>query len=248
MSFFTKLFSKAPQLPPFDLSLIGVDMHSHLIPGIDDGSRSMDETIAMMAKFENLGYKKLITTPHIMNEVYPNTPEIIQEGLKHVQQVAEGLGLAIQIEAAAEYYFDDSVIEKVKNGTLLSFGDRYVLVEFSFHSAPIFEDSLFFEMQLANYKPILAHFERYTYFHGSTEKAKAFRDKGVNIQVNLNSLTGHYGPEVRKQAERLIDEQLVDFVGSDCHRIQHLILLEEHLSNPYFHKLGELNLKNKILT
>lgn len=247
MSFFTRLFSKTPQLPPFDLSLIGIDMHSHLIPGIDDGSRSMDETIAMMAKFESLGYKKLYTTPHIMNEVYPNTPENIREGLNHVKQVAEGWGLGIQIEAAAEYYFDDSVIGKVKNGSILTMGDQYVLIEFSFHSAPVFEDQLFFEMQLAKYKPILAHFERYSYFHGSTAKAKEYREKGVNIQVNLNSLTGHYGPEVRKQAERLIDEKLVDFVGSDCHRIQHLLLLEEHLSNPYFHKLKDLPLKNYSL-
>lgn len=247
MSFFSSLFAKKQQLPPFDLSLIKADMHSHLIPGIDDGSRSMDETIAMLAKFESLGYSKIITTPHIMNEVYPNTPEIILEGLEHVRLTAEGLGISMQIEAAAEYYFDDSLVEKVKEGTVLSFGDRYVLVEFSFHTAPVYESSLFFEMQIANYKPVLAHFERYSYYHGSVEKAIEFREKGVNIQVNLNSLTGHYGPEVRKQAQRLIDNQLVDFVGSDCHRIQHQLLLEEHLSDPYFHKLGSLNLKNQSL-
>ncbi|MFN5846193.1 MAG: CpsB/CapC family capsule biosynthesis tyrosine phosphatase, partial [Flavobacteriia bacterium] len=74
-----------------------------------------------------------------------------------------------------------------------------------------------------------------------------YREKGVNIQVNLNSLTGHYGPEVRKQAQRLIDNELVDFVGTDCHRIQHQLLLEEHLSDPYFHKLGSLKLKNSSL-
>lgn len=247
MSLITKLFSRKPKLPPFDLSVIGADMHSHLIPGIDDGSRSMDETIAMLAKFESLGYKKIITTPHIMSEVYPNTPEIILEGLKHVRDTAQGLGISLEIEAAAEYYFDDSLVETVKNGTLLSFGDRFVLVEFSFHTPPVFEGQLFFEMQMANYKPVLAHFERYVYYHGSLDKAIELRDKGVNIQVNLNSLTGHYGPEVRKQAQRLIDANLVDFVGSDCHRIQHQLMLEEHLDNPYFHKLGTLDLKNSKL-
>lgn len=247
MSFFSKLFAKKPQLPPFDLSVIKTDMHSHLIPGIDDGSRSMDETIAMLAKFESLGYQKVITTPHIMSEVYPNTPEIILEGLEHVRQTAQGLGIAVEIEAAAEYYFDDSLVQKVKEGTVLTFGDRYVLVEFSFHTAPVYESTLFFEMQIADYKPVLAHFERYSYYHGSIEKAVEYREKGVNIQVNLNSLTGHYGPEVRKQAQRLIDNGLVDFVGSDCHRIQHQLLLEEHLSDAYFHKLGSLNLKNQSL-
>lgn len=243
MSLFSTLFKKkSPEL--FDLSIIGVDMHSHLIPGIDDGSRSMDETIAMLAKFESLGYKKIITTPHIMQEVYPNTSAIINNGLKQVQETAKSLGLTIEIEAAAEYYFDDHLIELIKNNDVLSFGDNYVLVEFSFHTPPIFESQLFFEMQMAKYKPILAHFERYLYFHESLDKAREFREKGVNIQVNLNSLTGHYGPQVRKQAEKLIDANLVDFVGSDCHRMQHLMMLEEHLSNPYFHKLGKLNLKN----
>ncbi len=247
MSFFSKLFERKSQLQPFDLSLFRADMHSHLIPGIDDGSRSMDETIAMLAKFESLGFKKVVTTPHIMNEVYPNTPQIILEGLEHVRQTALGLGIDIEIEAAAEYYFDDSLVKAVKEASILTFGDRYVLIEFSFQAAPVYEDNLFFEMQLANYKPVLAHFERYSYFHGSNDKAIEYREKGVNIQVNLNSLTGHYGPDVRKQAQRLIDNELVDFVGTDCHRIQHQLLLEEHLSDPYFHKLGSLKLKNSSL-
>ena len=246
MSLFSTLFKKK-SLELFDLSKIGIDMHSHLIPGIDDGSRSMDETIAMLAKFESLGYKKIITTPHIMQEVYPNTSEIINQGLKQVQETAKSLGLSIEIEAAAEYYFDDHLIQLIKHKDILSFGQNYVLVEFSFHTPPIFEDQLFFEMQMAKYKPVLAHFERYPYFHDSLDKAKEYRDKGVNIQVNLNSLTGHYGPQVRKQAEKLIDANLVDFVGSDCHRMQHLMMLEEHLSNSYFHKLGKLNLKNSQL-
>ena len=243
MSLFSTLFKKK-SLELFDLSKIGIDMHSHLIPGIDDGSRSMDETIAMLAKFESLGYKKIITTPHIMKEVYPNTSEIINQGLKQVQETAKSLGLSIEIEAAAEYYFDDHLIQLIKHKDILSFGQNYVLVEFSFHTPPIFEDQLFFEMQMAKYKPVLAHFERYPYFHDSLDKAKEYRNKGVNIQVNINSLTGHYGPQVRKQAEKLIDANLVDFVGSDCHRMQHLMMLEEHLSHPYFHKLEKLNLKN----
>ena len=247
MGIFSSLFSSKKQpLEPFDLSIIGSDMHSHLIPGIDDGSRNMDETIAMLAKFESLGYKKVITTPHIMNEVYPNGPESIIGGLTSVQETAKSLGLSIEIEAAAEYYFDETLVEKIRNRSVLSF-QEYVLVEFSFHSKPEFEDKLFFEMQTAAYKPVLAHFERYPYYHGSVDKAVYFKEKGVAIQLNLNSLTGHYGQSVKKQAELLIDEGLVDFAATDCHRIQHLMLLEEHLRNPYFHKLGELNLLNKTL-
>jgi tyrosine-protein phosphatase YwqE len=247
MGLFKSIFAKKEPAQPFDLSLLKTDMHSHLIPGIDDGSKTMDETLAMLAKFETLGYSKIITTPHIMAEVYPNTPEVILSGLANVQKAAKEIGLSLQIEAAAEYYFDQSLIEKVQQKNVLSFGNNYVLVEFSFHAQPDNEHRLFFEMQVADYRPILAHFERYPYFHGSTEKAREYKEKGALIQVNLNSLTGHYGPGVKKQAERLIDEELVDFVGSDCHRIQHLMHLEEHLNLPYYHKLGKLQLKNNSL-
>lgn len=247
MGIFKSIFSKKEPVQPFDLSQLKGDMHSHLIPGIDDGSKTMDETLAMLAKFESLGYSKIITTPHIMAEVYPNTPEVILSGLANVQKAAKEIGLSLQIEAAAEYYFDQSLIEKVQQKNVLSFGNNYVLVEFSFHAQPDNEHRLFFEMQVADYRPILAHFERYPYFHGSTEKAREYKEKGALIQVNLNSLTGHYGPGVKKQAERLIDEELVDFVGSDCHRIQHLMHLEEYLHLPYYHKLGKLQLKNNSL-
>lgn len=247
MGIFGNLFKSREKLAPFDLGLIGVDMHSHLIPGIDDGAQTMDETIALLAKFESLGYKKVITTPHIMNEVYPNTKEIIISGLQNVREIAAQLGLSIQIEVAAEYYFDETLVEKLSQNDILFFGDNYVLVEFSFHTSPQFENQLFFEMQMAKYKPVLAHFERYPYYHGSISKAAELRESGVNIQLNLNSLTGNYGPEVRKQAEKLIDANLVDFVGSDCHRMQHLLMLEQNLSLPYFHKLSGLKLKNQEL-
>lgn len=247
MGIFSFLKKREEILPPIDLSHFGVDMHSHLIPGIDDGSRSIDETIGMLSKFESLGYKKVITTPHVMNEVYPNKPETIFAGLDLVRNEVEKSGIHLQIEAAAEYYLDDSLIPKIKDQSLLSFGEKYVLVEYSFHTTPLFENQIFFEMQVANYKPILAHFERYVYYHGSLEKARELREKGIAIQLNLNSLTGHYGPDVKKQAELLIDESLVDFVGTDCHRIEHLMLLEKNLHLPHFHKLLKLPLKNKDL-
>ena len=220
-------------------------MHSHLIPGIDDGSQSMDETIAMLAKFESLGYKKVITTPHIMSDFYRNTPEIILGGLAEVQQTAKDLNLKIEIEAAAEYYFDETLLEKLeKNEKLLTFGDNYLLFEFSFHVEPPQIETLFFELLSKGYKPVLAHFERYMFLLESPEKATEWRKQGIYIQMNFNSLGGHYGPEVQKQAEWLVDNQQIDFVATDCHRMDHLMILENNLVNPYFHKLLELDLKN----
>ena len=112
---FSKIFgNKKPDLAPFDLSVLGVDMHSHLIPGIDDGAKSMDQTIAMLAKFQSLGYQKIITTPHIMSDYYRNTPQSILGGLDDVRLKAKELNLDIQIEAAAEYYFDETLLVDLK--------------------------------------------------------------------------------------------------------------------------------------
>lgn len=248
MTWLDRLFKKENKYKdPYSLQDIAVDMHSHLLPGIDDGSKSMDETIALLAKFQSLGYRKVITTPHTMSEVYPNTPEKINTLWAEVKHASEQLGLTIDIEAASEYYFDETFADSISNKEVLHFGENFVLLEFSFHTPPSNETQLFFDMQTAGYKPVLAHFERYAYFHGSLEMAEKYRELGVNIQLNLLSLTGHYGNAIRKQAERLIDAGLVDFVGTDCHRIQHLLILEENLHLPYFHKLKQIPLKNRAL-
>lgn len=249
MGLFGNIFGKKQEaLPPIDLSAFKVDMHSHLIPGIDDGAATMDDSMVMLAKFESLGYKKVITTPHIMSDYYRNTPEIIHSGLNEVRETAAKLNLSIEIDAAAEYYFDESLLNKLKSKEkLLTFGDNYVLFEFSFHSKPTHVEELIFEFVTQGYKPVLAHFERYAFLDGSIDMAYGLREKGVNIQMNLNSLGGHYGPMVKAQAEALIDNKQLDFVGSDCHRIDHLMMLEKNLTLPYFHKLLDLDLKNLSL-
>ena len=247
MGIFSNLFKKKEVLPPFDLGRFKSDMHSHLIPGIDDGAQDMDQTIAMLAKFESLGYKKVVTTPHIMTDSFPNNPEIILSGLEKVKNEIKKIGIEIEIEAAAEYYFDETLMPKIKNKELLTFGDNYVLVEFAFHSPPQFLDQLFFEFKTHGYRPVIAHFERYLYYLGKIDKAEKWRSEGINIQINLNSLFGQYGPEVQKQTEKLIDEGQFDFVGTDCHRIEHLMILEKNLSSPYLHKIGKYLIKNMVL-
>ncbi len=248
MGIFSKIFGKREEeLPDFEISSIKTDMHSHLIPGIDDGSQTMDETIAMLAKFESLGYSKVITTPHIMSDSYPNTPEIILAGLEKVRGEMHQLGMKIQLEAAAEYYFDETLIPLIKNKELLTFGDNYVLIEFGFHTPPQYVDQVFFDLKTMGYRVVVAHFERYMYYLGKIDQAIEWREKGINIQLNLNSLSGNYGPAIKKQAEALIDAQAIDFVGTDCHRIEHLMLLEDSVNSKYFKKLGQIPLKNTII-
>jgi tyrosine-protein phosphatase YwqE len=245
MSIFSKLFSKKEIGLPADLSILKTDMHSHLIPGIDDGSQSMDETIAMLAKFKELGYKKIVTTPHIMSDYYRNTPEIILDGLAKVREELKRINLDIEIEAAAEYYFDETLFTKLEEESFLTFNNKHVLIEFSFSNEPQGHDKLFYDMRIKGYKPVIAHFERYLFFHGSIEKAQTWRENGMLIQLNINSLFGHYGLAVQKQAEKLIDAGLVDYIATDCHRIEHLAILEKNLTNKYLKKVLEFPLHNQ---
>ena len=249
MSFFSNLFhKKQPDLKDLDLSVFKTDIHSHLIPGIDDGAQNMDESIAMLAKFESLGYKKVVTTPHIMSDYFKNDSNTILDGLSRLNEVKDKLNLKIEVEAAAEYYYDETLLERLnKNEKLLTFGDNYVLFEFSFHTEPPEPEKLFFELLTKGYKPVLAHFERYLFLKGNIDRVFKWREKGVNIQLNLNSLTGHYGPQIKEQARALIDAEQVDFVGTDCHRMDHLLLLEKNLKLSYLHKLALFPLKNKEL-
>ena len=204
----------------------------------------MDHTLGMLLKFEELGYKKVITTPHVMHGFYDNTTAIILEKLEDVRAAIRQAGLTIEIDASAEYYYDETLFERIKSKDLLPFCGNHILFECSFRSEPQQLEELAFAFRSSGYQPILAHFERYFYYHGSVEMARKLRERGVWIQLNLNSLTGHYGPDVKKQGLLLIKEQLVDVAGTDCHRIEHLQLLENHLDDKAFHQLLELPLRN----
>lgn len=232
---------------PAPLGKLVVDMHSHLLPGIDDGSKSLDHTLGMLIKFREFGYKKLIFTPHIMSGVYDNTPEIILGKLEEVRRLITDHQLDLEVDASAEYYLDETFLGKIKTKNLLPFNGNYILFECSFRDESILLDEAVFQLQTSGYQPVLAHFERYLCYHGSVEKARQLRSQGVFIQLNLNSLAGHYGPEIQKQGELLLKEKLIDFAASDCHRIEHLQILENNLYKKAFHQLFELPLRNPSL-
>jgi tyrosine-protein phosphatase YwqE len=224
MGLFSRIFSRQEKLiEPADISQLQVDIHSHLIPGIDDGSQSMDDTMDMLRKFIALGYRKVITTPHVMSDFYKNSPETILSGLEQVRGAIRAEKLDIEIEAAAEYYLDDMFEKLLENDELLTFGkNKYVLFELPFIAEPVNLSSAIFNMQLKGLRPVLAHPERYSYWSRDLERYSELHDKGVILQVNINSLSGYYGPEVKKIADHLVNQGLVGLLGSDCHRMEHL--------------------------
>jgi len=210
-SFFKKKEEKrrGPQLK--------VDLHSHLIPGIDDGSKSMKESISLLKGMEALGYEKVITTPHIMLDAYRNTPEIIQNGLKSLREVAIKEGITLEIEAAAEYYLDDGFEELLHKGNVLTIEGKYLLFETSYFAKPMQLEEMIFAISSSGYIPLMAHPERYRYVKDPLKEFSRFKDLGVLFQVNLNSFIGHYGKDAKQKADFLSKEGMIDFLGSDVH-------------------------------
>ncbi len=227
---------------------IYTDIHSHLLPAIDDGAKTYEESIALIKRFVALGYKKIITTPHIMSDYYRNTPEIIHSKLQKLRNKIKEQHIDIEIDAAAEYYMDEWFINQVNTQKpLLTFGDRFLLVETSFMSKPyLFFDTLF-KLQAQGYKPILAHPERYTYLQNDFELVESIHQKKILLQINLNSLDGYYGKTAQKLAEKLIDRAMIQFAGSDCHGNRHLDSLQKVQKKKYYLKLKKLALINHQL-
>ena len=239
MGFFNRIFSKKEEIiDPIDISFLKNDIHSHLIPGIDDGSPDMETTIILLKKFIDLGYKKVITTPHVMSDYYKNNPEIILSGLDNVRKEIKKQNLNIEIEAAAEYNLEPEFEKLLDDGKLLSFGaEKYLLFELSFFDEPLRLNETIWKMIEKGFRPVLAHVERYGYWHNNYDKIEEMINRGVKLQLNIGSVTGAYGPEVKKFAERLIKDEIIDFVGSDCHHLHHLEMINHAIRLPIFHFL-----------
>jgi len=238
------LFNKK-SAPPADFGGLRSDIHSHLIPGIDDGSPDMETSVNLIRGLIGLGYKKIITTPHINADIFPNTPDIIRSGQVVVTEELRRLGIDVEFRAAAEYLMDEQFSRLLTSGEpMLTLKDNLVLVELSFAVPAINLREILFEMQLKGYQPVLAHPERYLYFGANKKWYDQLRDAGCFFQLNLLSFAGHYGPETRQLAEYLAKKQYVDFLGTDLHNEKHLEVLK---SSVKIHRtVGELMQKGLI--
>jgi len=246
---FKDIFKSKPKLRLHDFSEIAVDMHSHLIPGIDDGSRSNEESLQMISALHQLGFQKLITTPHIMSGGYDNTTAIISEGRDKLSSYLTSNGEHIQLERSAEYYLDGHFENLIQAKDLMPFGKNYILFELSYMFRPTKLEQLVFELNMDEYKPILAHPERYNYLGDKDLKQlKKVKEAGMYFQLNLFSLVGAYGPGAKQLGEKLIQEKMIDFVGTDIHNPAQLRYFEELMENQHLYELiDQGKLLNKSL-
>ena len=222
---------------------IKVDIHSHLLPGIDDGVKTIREAVEIIKRFKILGYSKLITTPHIISDSYPNNKTIITKKLQEVKEALADKNIEIILEAGAEYYVDMEFLELIENDQLIPFMEHYILFETSYLSKPIILEHTINLIIKKGYIPVMAHPERYIYLHHNMQLYKELKVQGVLFQINIKSLQNRY-QNVYKVAIKLIDLGLIDFVGSDVHRMSDVIKLETILKSAVYASIIK---KNHIL-
>lgn len=228
-----------------DIEWLGVDVHSHLLPGIDDGSPDIKQSVSLIKSLHELGFSKFICTPHIFKELYPNTSETISQALSKTQYALKAANVTVDISAAAEYMVDEGF--EVKDGLAVIVGN-YILVEMSYLNETPNIDQVIFDLQIRGYKVILAHPERYNFYHKNYEKFQKYKDMGVLFQLNLLSITGYYGKEVKRTTEYLLEEECYEFAGTDLHHSKHLDALTKAVKSGYlFNKVGLYPFKNTEL-
>lgn len=229
---------------------LSVDVHSHLLAGIDDGVQNLEDAAVIINHFRQAGYTKLITTPHVMSDAYRNTTAGILSKRDELRAYLKEKQIAMEIDTAAEYYLDQYTFQLVeKNDSLLTFGGnkRYLLFETNFLTEPLNLREFIFIAMSKGFTPVLAHPERYLYLQNDWKKVTDIYDRGVLFQLNISSITGYYSKGVQLTAQKLIDQGWVHFLGSDCHHLQHAHLATSAAKMKYYQKALSLPLLNNSL-
>ncbi|MDF2516533.1 MAG: protein tyrosine phosphatase [Sphingobacterium sp.] len=231
MGIFSKLFGNKTQESKIKvvgaLAFLEVDMHNHILPGIDDGSQSIEQSIDLLKGLGRMGFEKFICTPHIMDGVHPNTIRTIEGAKNKLVDGLKELPNRPEIHHAAEHMIDDGIARLIEANELCVMPGGYVLIEMSYlqESKALFQTIL--DIQKLGYQPILAHPERYNYYHYNFNMYKQIKDAGCMLQLNLLSISRYYGVEVKSAALTMIKSGMYDFVGTDVHHGRHLAALEE---------------------
>ena len=225
----------AGQLP------VSVDMHSHILPGIDDGSPDVETSMLLVRGLYDLGIRHCIATPHIIGDLYRNNDETIEAALTKLQQACTTAALPMKISAAAEYMLDDYFMELLQQQKpLRTLHKNILLTEIPYTSEPNNLQEILFHIITGGYRPVLAHPERYFYFHRNFEEYRRLKDLGFILQVNLLSLTGYYGKNVARAARYILDKGLAGIVGTDLHHGRHLAALQSSVNLNLFHKYVQI--------
>jgi len=230
-----QLFKK--KTPFIDIWSGTPEIHCHVLPGIDDGAKDTSTSLTIIEKYKSLGCTRIIATPHTMSGIYDNTPDTIKASYDLIKNQVEGLKLSF----SSEYMIDENFDTLLDTHTILPLHKNYVLIEMSYFQPPENIKELIFKIGTLGYIPVLAHPERYAYYHNKHEIFKDFKSRGCFLQLNALSLYEHYGESCQKIALKLLKEDMYDFIGIDTHRIEHLNKLEQmKIGNAYITPLKKV--------
>tara|TARA_X000000368_G_scaffold405805_1_gene383360 strand:+ start:987 stop:1718 length:732 start_codon:yes stop_codon:yes gene_type:complete len=221
-----------------------VDIHSHILPGIDDGAKNVEESLLLISEMQKLGFSKIIGTPHTYSGVYNNTSESIEKSYKKLGKNITN----IELDFASEYMLDNSLIENLRNKNILCLKENYILVEMSYISAPNNLYEIIFEIKTNGFIPVLAHPERYSFFHNNIKEFYKLKKHGCFFQINLLSCTGYYGAQVLIMINNLLKNKIIDFVGSDIHNLNHIKAFEKNvlINRNHIEDLGKCIERNSL--
>ncbi len=216
------------------------DVHSHVCPGIDDGSQSRSKSVGIVGRLNQLGISHMIVTPHVTEDVFENTPETIKKSFARLKEAIDEAEIPVSLHYSAEYRIDEYTRSQLDNNEILPFPNNYVLVECGWLQEPLNLDGFLFELQNKyGFRPILAHPERYMYYQIDRSRYEALHNMGVLLQCNLLSLAGYYDKPCKLTAEWLLEEGMIDLLGTDAHRMEHVAAIAAYVKSRDYLKLYE---------
>ena len=223
-----------------------IDIHSHILPGIDDGAKNIEDSIFLINEMQKMGFSKLIATPHTFSGFWDNTKTGIEKKHIETKSLLSDNQINVSLGVASEYLMDDHFVSLFQKKEILTLKDNYVLVEMSYLNPPMQLFNIIFDLQVAGYIPVLAHPERYNFYHNNFEEYKKLKNAGCLFQLNLLSTVGYYGKNITEIAQKLLQNNLIDFVGSDIHHEKHIEWFDKKVLIKDVQPLKDAIANNKI--
>ncbi len=226
------------------------DIHCHILPGVDHGSRSIEDSLDMLQAEIEMGINRVILTSHVTAVTFENTRESLMDAFLKLQDAVTDAGLDIQLFLSAEYRMDEYFDKEYAADHLIPMPGNHILLENSFQQELMNLDDLLFDMQVKGYKTILAHPERYPYYSRRRKRYEQLHNAGAKFQVNILSFTGYFGEEARESALWFVRNGMIDYLGSDMHNVKHAHIIMDYIKSKEWRKLApeiEQTVKNDLI-
>ncbi|MBR1882316.1 MAG: hypothetical protein IJ808_04770 [Muribaculaceae bacterium] len=213
------------------------DVHCHILPGVDHGAQSLEDSLEMLRAEKEMGIERVILTSHVTASTFENTPETLLPAFELLKKAVAETDLDMELHVSAEYRIDEFWQEQYQAGNLIAMPGNYLLMENSFQQELLGLDETLFDLKCKGYNIMLAHPERYAYYAHRKQRLEQLHGMGIKFQINILSLAGYYGPQARETALWLVKNNQVDLLGSDMHNMEHAHVIKEYIGSKDWRKL-----------